>query len=146
MLLTIFLAHRLWCSQISSGFVSFCLKRIEKDLALARIRTWVQFIRSWLCLHYSTATYWSNCQIKLYKTSTQNVCYINRSWLRFPNFWACFDLWGLLHDFLIIRIYDKALNVRFQKKKSSLAWERTYENVTRPEEIYEDQSLSVLPQ
>ena len=34
----------------------------------------------------------------------------------------------------------------FRKKKSSLAWERTYENVTRPEEIYEDQSLSVLPE
>ena len=122
MLLTIFLAHRLWYSHISSGFVSFCLKRIEKDLALARIRTWVQFIRSWLCLHYSTATYWSNCQIKLYKTSTQNVCYINRSWLRFPNFWACSDLLALLHDFLIIRIYEKAHLISDFRKKNLFSW------------------------
>jgi hypothetical protein len=48
---------------------------------------------------------------------------------------------------LIIRIFEEAhLMSDFRKKNPSLAGARTHENVTRPEEIYEDQSLSVLPE
>ena len=40
----------------------------------------------------------------------------------------------------------KPIWYQISEKNISLAGARTHENVTRPEEIYEDQSLSVLPE